>query len=32
MKAFFSNVGEQGDGALDTVVLSSPELLSSLPS
>ena len=26
MKAFFSNVGEQGDGALDTVVLSSPEL------
>lgn len=26
MKAFFSNVGEQGDGAQDTVVLSSPEL------
>jgi len=26
MKAFFSNVGEQGEGALDTVTLSSPEL------
>lgn len=26
MKAFFSNVGEQGDGTLDTVTLSSPEL------